>query len=808
MSAKKKAKSPWYDCGKCGQRLLSLFATKHNDLNCGTIFPIIENGVLVSTVSKVPSNSKISQLPFINSPMGLSTVFLSDDIIQECKFETFSWVLVKTVAGSQNEAEEERVPNAVQVWPIPDQAASQNTPHVILTSDALVANCIALGSPVSISKLNQIIFNPAKLVGVILKGNCEVDEERFCDTVKRKLRYRTIASGNCFKTRFYSEVVEFQVQSISGLHSDTDTLTRKFEHLNCSGDDIKSEISAEYFEVCSDTKIFIERDIEKKDDPALPLNPLTLDDVGGMDTGVNELTSFIKYTFSTSDDFSHGVLIYGLVGTGKTLLWKAVCNTLKINPIVMRDFEVTAELQHMFSRKHSATSLEDAFYKAMSNQPAAIIIENLEVYAPASSSTRGNQLANFSWKLRSLMPSLRNTKVIVMATTANVDMIDPVLRAANSFEKEIETPVPSVIQREDICFKILNRMKHNLTSEQIKAIALSTHGYVGADLRGLFTQAAITLVREKFVENATSEDTIFAEPFSNKHVQEAMKTVHPSAMKSVLVDVPDVRWDDIGGQKELKFKLKQAIEWPLKHPEAFDRLGISPPKGILMYGPPGCSKTMIAKAIATESGLNFISVKGSELFSKWVGESEKAVQKIFHKAKQVAPCVVFFDEIDSLGGERGSSSSGASNVHERVLAQLLVEIDGVEPLKEVTIVAATNRPDIIDQALLRPGRLDRIIYVPLPDAEAREEILKIWFRKMPVNPNVDVKPLVKLTEGYSGAELTAVCHEAALHALDENIKATVINESHFQLALKTVKPRISKEQLLFYEEYNTKLKVV
>jgi AAA family ATPase len=282
----------------------------------------------------------------------------------------------------------------------------------------------------------------------------------------------------------------------------------------------------------------------------------------------------------------------------------------------------------------------------------------------------------------------------------------------------------------------------------------------------------------------------------------AVTQVKPSAMREVFIEVPNVRWSDIGGQHELKLKLRQAVEWPLKHPEAFTRLGISPPRGVLMFGPPGCSKTMIAKALATESKLNFLSIKGPELFSKWVGESERAVREVFHKARQVAPAIVFFDELDALGSERsGASGYGASNVQERVLAQLLTELDGVEPLGNVTVVGATNRPDRIDKALLRPGRLDRIVYVPLPDANTRQEILEMQLHKMPVASDVNIDELVNRTESYSGAEVIAVCHEAALKALEENLSATNVKHSHFMSALQLVIPRTPSSLLKLYETY-------
>nr|CAH7716449.1 unnamed protein product [Callosobruchus chinensis] len=268
-------------------------------------------------------------------------------------------------------------------------------------------------------------------------------------------------------------------------------------------------------------------------------------------------------------------------------------------------------------------------------------------------------------------------------------------------------------------------------------------------------------------------------------------------MREVQIEVPNVKWSDIGGQERLKLILKQSIEWPLKHPESFLRLGVTPPKGVLMFGPPGCSKTMIAKALATESGLNFLSIKGPELFSKWVGESERAVREVFRKARQVAPSIIFFDEIDALGGERSAGST--SSVQERVLAQLLTELDGITSLSDVTIVAATNRPDRIDKALLRPGRLDRMVYVPLPDENTRREIFRIRFTKMPVR--VDIDSLVERTDGYSGAEITAICNEAAMMALEESLDSEIVEERHFDGALHLVQPRTPASMIKMFDEY-------
>lgn len=281
-------------------------------------------------------------------------------------------------------------------------------------------------------------------------------------------------------------------------------------------------------------------------------------------------------------------------------------------------------------------------------------------------------------------------------------------------------------------------------------------------------------------------------------LQLAMSEVKPSAMREVAIDVPKVRWSDVGGMEEVKLKLRQAVEWPLRHPEAFTRMGIQPPRGVLLYGPPGCSKTMIAKALANESGLNFLAIKGPELLSKYVGESERAVREVFRKARGVSPSIIFFDEIDALAGQRGGSSTG---VGDRVLAQLLTEMDGIEPLCSVTVLAATNRPDMIDQALMRPGRLDRIIYVPLPDAATRLDILTLQLRSMPVGADVSLELLAELTERYSGAEIVAVCREAGLQALQEDITAQSVTAAHFHTALTTVRPGVPDSLLQSYSLY-------
>jgi AAA family ATPase len=365
-----------------------------------------------------------------------------------------------------------------------------------------------------------------------------------------------------------------------------------------------------------------------------------------------------------------------------------------------------------------------------------------------------------------------------------LDNIDPAIRRSGRLDYEIEIPVPNTSMREAILSKMLSEFAA-IGPSNIKELAKITHGFVGADLETLISKSS---KRELESERLS---LIYDDILTN------LSTVKPSAMRELLIEKPNVKWSDIGGMHDLKLKLKQIVEWPLLHPETFKRLGIKPPRGLCMFGPPGCSKTMIAKALASESNLNFISIKGSDLFSMWVGESEKAVRDLFVKARQLAPCIVFFDEIDAIGGERESGSS----VKERVLAQILTEIDGVNTLKNVIIIAATNRPDLIDTALMRPGRLDRIVYVQLPDAETREEIFKIKLFKIPIASDVDVKELVRRTEGYSGAEIEAVCKEAALKALEDSFDIQEIAMNYFDKALSIVSPRTSPELLQLYSEY-------
>ena len=433
-------------------------------------------------------------------------------------------------------------------------------------------------------------------------------------------------------------------------------------------------------------------------------------------------------------------------------------------------------------------------------QPSLMIIEDVHNLCPKHETNEviKRVSAAFLNMMDALSNKLEARRCFLLATTSQLELLNPSIRRCGRLDCEVEVAPPTPEGRKEILKSLLRKIEnHKLTSSDIQDIAQVTHGFTGADLGNLIYNATI-----KSIQHVTVEPV----QLRVEDLRKALTHVKPSAMREVLIECPNVRWSDIGGQDNLKLKLKQAIEWPLKHAAQFKKLGIKPPRGLLMYGPPGCSKTMIAKALATESQLNFLSIKGPELFSMWVGESERAVREVFRKARQVAPAIVFFDEIDAIGGERsdGSSSGSGSSVKERVLTQLLTELDGVESLENVTIVAATNRPDMIDKALLRPGRIDRIIYVGLPDAKARHEILRIKLQNMPVGDDVNLQLLVDRTDGYSGAEIQAVCHEAALKTLEENFDAAYVTWPQFEYALKAVQPRTSSELLQLYEQYMNK----
>ncbi|XP_054845912.1 ribosome biogenesis protein SPATA5 isoform X2 [Eublepharis macularius] len=535
---------------------------------------------------------------------------------------------------------------------------------------------------------------------------------------------------------------------------------------------------------------------------------VTYDSIGGLGNQLKTIREMIELPLKKPDLFRsygipppRGVLLYGPPGTGKTMIARAVANEVGAHVTTINGPEIISKFYG-----ESEARLRHIFSEAALCRPSIIFIDEIDALCPKREGAQNEVEKRIVASLLTLMDGIGSEgnegQLIVLGATNRPHALDPALRRPGRFDKEIEIGVPNAQDRLEILQKLLKKVPHSLSAAELIQLADSVHGYVGADLAALCKESGLCALRRVLGQQANplDDDVSGSVIITCSDFLKAMNEVRPSAMREVAVDVPKVSWSDIGGLEDVKLKLKQAVEWPLKHPESFIRMGIQPPKGVLLYGPPGCSKTLIAKALAHESGLNFLTVKGPELMNKYVGESERAVREIFRKARAVSPSILFFDEIDALAVERGSSS-GSGNVADRVLAQLLTEMDGIEQLKDVTVLAATNRPDMIDKALMRPGRIDRIIYVPLPDAATRREIFKIQFRKMPISDEIHLEELVQQTEKYSGAEITAVCREAALLALQEDIQATSIMGQHFQQALAIVTPRIPFSVQQFYESY-------
>jgi transitional endoplasmic reticulum ATPase len=499
-----------------------------------------------------------------------------------------------------------------------------------------------------------------------------------------------------------------------------------------------------------------------------------------------------------------GVLLYGPPGTGKTLLAKAVAGETNANFVSLSGPEIMA--------KHYGESeerLREIFTQAEENSPSIIFIDEIDSIAPKRDEVSGELEKRIVSQLLTLMDGMKSRgKVVVIAATNRPDSIDPALRRPGRFDREIEIGIPDDEGRFDI-ISIHTRGMPIDDKVDLKQISKITHGFVGADLEVLAKEAAMRSLRRILTdeeidldEAKISSEILQKIRITSEDFRDALKEVSPSALREVQVQIPDVSWDNVGGLDALKEELREAIEWPIKHKEAFDYINVESPKGILLYGPPGTGKTLIAKALAKMTESNFISIKGPELLSKWVGESERGIREIFRKARQAAPCIIFLDEVDALVPRRGSSDSG-SHVTESVVSQILTEIDGLEELHNVLIIGATNRLDIVDEALLRPGRFDRIIEVPNPDTKGRQQIFEIHTKKKPLANDVKIEKLVELTDGFSGAEIGAVANRAAMAALkryvigkSQNIKEIKISQQDLIDAVDKVKPRKKEAPLL------------
>ena len=546
------------------------------------------------------------------------------------------------------------------------------------------------------------------------------------------------------------------------------------------------------------------KSVEVSEEGAAP--QIAYEDVGCINEEIKKIREMVELPLKHPEIFEKlgieapkGILLHGPPGTGKTLLAKAVASESEANFILLNGPEVMSKFYGESEKK-----IRDIFEEAEKNAPSIIFFDELDAIAPKREEVQGEVERRVVSQLLTMMDGLKTRgKVIVIGATNRVNSVDPALRRPGRFDREIEISVPSRDGRLEI-LKIHTRNMPLAKNVNLAEIAAKTHGFVGADLAALTKEAAMNVLRKMLPKLRLEEDEPIPKEVLDKAIikhedfDDALKVVRPSALREVFVETPNITWDDIGGMEQTKEELKEAIEWPIKNPAAFKRMGIRAPRGILLYGPPGTGKTLLAKAVARESEANFIQIKGPSLLSMWVGKSEEGVRKVFERARQVAPCVIFFDEIDALASKRGLEMG--TKVTERVLNQLLAEMDGLDELKDVTVIGATNRPDMLDPALLRPGRFDRVILADVPDEHSRKQILKVHTRNTPLDSHVNLDELVKMTDGFVGADIEALVREAALNALRKDGNATIVSRKDFEEAFKKVRASVSKETASRYKK--------
>ena len=560
--------------------------------------------------------------------------------------------------------------------------------------------------------------------------------------------YRPVRKGDLFLVRLAMHPVEFKVVEMD---------------------------PQPYGVVAPDTEIHCEGEPVKREDEE-SANEVGYDDIGGCRRQMAQIREMIELPLRHPTLFKtlgvkppRGVLLYGPPGSGKTLIAKAVANETGAFFFLINGPEIMSKMAG-----ESESNLRKAFEEAEKNAPAIIFIDEIDSIAPKREKTNGEVEKRIVSQLLTLMDGLKGrSNTVVIGATNRPNSIDPALRRFGRFDREIDIGVPDENGRLEI-FRIHTRNMKLDDDVDPEAIARDTHGFVGADMAALCTEAAMQCIREKMdlidIEDETIDAEILASmAVNNGHFKFALGVSNPSSLRETVVEVPNITWKDIGGLEDVKNELRELVQYPIEHPEKFEKFGMSPSRGVLFYGPPGCGKTLLAKAVANECQSNFISVKGPELLTMWFGESEANVRDTFEKARAAAPCVLFFDELDSIAQQRGGSSGDGGGAADRVMNQLLTEMDGIGAKKNVFIIGATNRPDIIDTALMRPGRLDQLIYIPMPDFESRLGVLRAVLRKTPVSRDVDLQYLAANTEKFTGADLTEICQRAAKIAIREAI---------------------------------------
>ena len=622
--------------------------------------------------------------------------------------------------------------------------------------------------------------------------------------------YRPVRKGDTFLVRGGFKAVEFKVVEVD---------------------------PGEYCIVSPNTMLFDEGEPIKREDEE-QLDGVGYDDIGGCRKQMAQIREMIELPLRHPQLFKtlgvkppRGVLLYGPPGSGKTLIARAIANETGAFFFLLNGPEIMSKMAG-----EAEANLRKAFEEAEKNSPAIIFIDEIDSIAPKRDKTNGEVEKRVVSQLLTLMDGLKGRgHVVVIAATNRPNSIDAALRRFGRFDRELDIGVPDEVGRMEILRIHTKNMKLS-EDVDLAEVAKSTHGFVGADMAALCTEAALQCIREKMDLIDIEEDTIDAEILdsmcvTNEHFRFAQGQTNPSSLRETVVEIPDVTWDDIGGLEDVKKNLQEMILYPIEHPDKFHKFGMQPSKGVLFYGPPGCGKTLLAKAVAHECSSNFISIKGPELLTMWFGESEANVREVFDKARSASPCVLFFDELDSVGIARGSGGGGdGGGAGDRVLNQLLTEMDGVGSKKNLFFIGATNRPDILDEALIRPGRLDQLIYIPLPDKPSRVCVLKAVLRKSPIHPNINFDFLGDLTDGFTGADITELCQRATKAAIRESIEAEeqrkalvkenpdgdqamaeamedpvpVITRKHFEEALAAARKSVTSYDLDKFEQFRRK----
>merc|ERR1711937_637582 len=567
--------------------------------------------------------------------------------------------------------------------------------------------------------------------------------------------YRPVRQGDLFLVRGGFRPVEFKVV---GVDPGEFVICAPDTVIHCEGEPVKREVE------------------EKLDD-------VGYDDVGGFREQLAQIRELVELPLRHPGPFKaigvkppRGILMYGPPGSGKTLIARAIANETGAFFFLINGPEIMSKLAG-----ESESNLRKAFEESEKNAPAIIFIDEIDSIAPKRKKTQGEVEKRIVSQLLTLMDGMKaRAHIVVIGATNRPNTLDPALRRFGRFDREIDIGVPDENGRLEI-YRIHTRNMKLDDDVDPELIAKETNGFVGADMAALCTEAAMQCIREKMDLIDIEDDTIDAEildsmSVSMDHFKYAIAKANPSSLRETVVEIPNITWEDIGGLDQVKRELMETVQYPVEHPEKFEKFGMSPSKGVLFYGPPGCGKTLMAKAVANECQANFISVKGPELLTMWFGESEANVRNVFEKARSAAPCVLFFDELDSIAKSRGMSVGDAGGAGDRVMNQLLTEMDGMGAKKSVFIIGATNRPDIIDTALMRPGRLDQLIYIPMPDYESRPSILRATLRKSPVSKDVDLGYLASQTDKFTGADLTEICQSACKMAIREEIERDIERE--------------------------------